>query len=70
LATAAGRLLTRWGFERLALRSIFIDREPANLGSAGVAENLGATPIGSRDVTVRGTPITLERYEIVAPGAG
>jgi RimJ/RimL family protein N-acetyltransferase len=48
LATAAARLLCRWGFEELGLERIELLVEPGNAPSRRVAERLGAVPDGER----------------------
>src|SRR4051812_46037693 len=48
LATAAARLLCRWGFEELGLERIELLLEPGNAPSRRVAERLGAVPDGER----------------------
>jgi RimJ/RimL family protein N-acetyltransferase len=48
LATAAARLLCRWGFDELGLERIELLVEPQNGPSRRVAERLGARPDGAR----------------------
>jgi Acetyltransferase (GNAT) domain len=48
LATAAARLLCRWGFEELGLERIELLVQPGNAPSRRVAERLGAVPDGER----------------------
>jgi RimJ/RimL family protein N-acetyltransferase len=48
LATAAARLLSRWGFDELGLERIELLVEPQNGPSRRVAERLGARPDGAR----------------------
>jgi len=48
LATAAARLLCRWGFEELGLERIELLVEPENEPSRRVATRLGARPDGAR----------------------
>jgi RimJ/RimL family protein N-acetyltransferase len=64
LATSAARLLSQWAFASLGFAAIYIDREPANLASAHVAEQLGATHTGVRTVRVRGSVYRLERHTL------
>ena len=65
LATSAARLLSQWAFASLGLAAIYIDREPTNLASAHVAEQLGATHTGFRTVSVKGLVYKLERHTLV-----
>jgi [ribosomal protein S5]-alanine N-acetyltransferase len=67
LATAAARALTDWAFDRLGLNEVLIDREPANLASARVAEKLGARKAGVRLVQYQGSEVELIRYVISRP---
>ena len=67
LATAAARALTGWGFDRLGLAQVVVDREPSNLPSARVAEKLGATETGAHLVQYRGSQVELIRYVIHPP---
>lgn len=63
-ARGATRLLADWAFSRLGLVTIYIDREPGNVGSARVAESLGAVVTGARSVVLDGERITLVRHEL------
>ena len=62
LATGAARALGRWAFAHLAIETLVIDCEPANVASARVAERLGAAFSGSRIVRARAGEVTLDRY--------
>jgi RimJ/RimL family protein N-acetyltransferase len=64
LATSATRALGDWAFSSLALKTIFIDREPSNRASARVADRLGATLAGSRRLLVNGSEVELARHAI------
>jgi RimJ/RimL family protein N-acetyltransferase len=70
LATSAARALVHWAFSSLGLETIFIDREPSNLASHGVAERLGATLAGSRHVSVNGLDVELTRHALAPPPPG
>ena len=67
LAGAAAALVAEWGFTRLRLTAIEIDREPANRASARVAERLGAVITGSRLVQCEGTEVELVRHTLASP---
>jgi RimJ/RimL family protein N-acetyltransferase len=65
LATAGACALARWGFEELALETIYVDREPENAASARVAAKLGTDPVGAREVRLRdGRSVTLIRHAL------
>jgi RimJ/RimL family protein N-acetyltransferase len=67
LATAGACALARWGFETLALETIYIDREPENAASARVAAKLGTDPVGAREVRLRdGRSVSLIRHALRA----
>ena len=67
LATAGAGALARWGFETLALETIYVDREPENAASARVAAKLGTHPVGTREVRLRdGTSVSLIRNALRA----
>ena len=67
LVSAAATLLAEWGFTRLRLAGIEIDREPANHASARVAERLGAVITGSRRVRYEGAEVELVRHTLNSP---
>ena len=67
LVSAATMLLADWGFTRLQLAAIQIDREPANRASARVAERLGAVITGSRRVQYQGAEVELVRHTLNSP---
>jgi RimJ/RimL family protein N-acetyltransferase len=67
LASAAARALTGWGFDRLNLTQVVIDREPSNLASARIAEKLGATHTRARLVEYQGSEVELIRHVIYRP---
>ncbi|MFZ0387514.1 MAG: GNAT family N-acetyltransferase [Solirubrobacteraceae bacterium] len=67
LAGAATALVAEWGFTRLRLTAIQIDREPVNRASARVAERLGAVITGSRLVQHEGTDVELVRHTLASP---
>jgi ribosomal-protein-alanine N-acetyltransferase len=67
LVSAATTLLAEWGFTRLQLAAIQIDREPANHASARVAERLGAVITGSRRTQYEGVEVELVRHTLNSP---
>jgi [ribosomal protein S5]-alanine N-acetyltransferase len=69
IATAAARSLTDWAFARLGLSHVVIDREASNIGSAGVAQKLGAIETGAHLVEYQGAEVELIRYVVPGPRA-
>jgi RimJ/RimL family protein N-acetyltransferase len=61
LATAAARLLCRWGFEELGLERIEVLAEPGDAAAQGVAERLGAHGGGAGAYVVTPTELSVSR---------
>ncbi len=65
LATEAVQLVARWAFDALAVRALYIDIEPGNEASRGVAHAVGATHGQELTRRLDGEDVRLERFTLL-----